>query len=110
MRATEITIPVQDAQLEGELSLSDESSGLVLFVHGSGSSRHSPRNQFVARVLREAGLGTLLFDLMTAEEEQAEARTRHLRFDIPFLAGRLVAATQWALDEATPRDIRVGYF
>src|SRR6266550_4525587 len=104
MRDTEITIPVQDARLGGELSLSDKSSGLLLFAHGSGSSRHSPRNQFVARMLREAGVGTLLFDLMTAEEEQAEAETRHLRFDIPFLARRLVAATRWALDEATVRD------
>jgi|SRR6266853_1703358 len=110
MRATEITIPVQDAQLGGELSLSDESSGLVLFAHGSGSSRHSPRNQFVAGMLRGAGVGTLLFDLMTAQEEQAGAGTRHLRFDIPFLAGRLVAATKWALDEATIRDISIGYF
>ncbi len=110
MRGTEITISVQDAHLRGELSLSDEVSGLVVFAHGSGSSRHSPRNQFVARTLREAGVGTLLFDLMTAEEEQAEANTRHLRFDIPFLARRLVAATQWALDEGTPRDISVGYF
>ncbi len=110
MRGTEITIPVQDAHLRGELSLSDEVSGLVVFAHGSGSSRHSPRNQFVARTLREAGVGTLLFDLMTAEEEQAETNTRHLRFDIPFLARRLVAATQWALDEGTTRDISVGYF
>src|SRR5439155_14032073 len=112
MRATEITIPIpnEDVHLGGELSLSDDASGLVLFAHGSGSSRHSARNQFVARVLREAGVGTLLFDLMTAEEEQAEAETRHLRFDIPFLARRLVAATQWALDKATMRDISVGYF
>src|SRR6266566_4561989 len=110
MRGTEITIPVQDVHLGGELSLSKEASGLVVFAHGSGSSRHSPRNQFVARMLRESGVGTLLFDLMTAEEEQAEASTRHLRFDIPFLARRLVAATQWVLDEGTIRDISVGYF
>ena len=112
MRATEITIPIpgEDVHLGGELSLSEKSSGLVLFAHGSGSSRHSPRNHFVARTLREAGVGTLLFDLMTVEEEQAEARTRHLRFDVPFLAKRLVAATQWALDEATMRDISAGYF
>src|SRR6266567_4184537 len=112
MKATEITIPIpgEDVHLGGELSLSEKSSGLVLFAHGSGSSRHSPRNQFVARTLREAGVGTMLFDLMTAEEEQAETNTRHLRFDIPFLARRLVAATQWALDEGTTRDISVGYF
>jgi pimeloyl-ACP methyl ester carboxylesterase len=83
---------------------------LVLFAHGSGSSRHSPRNQHVARVLREAGVGTLLFDLLTPEEEEAEAQTRHLRFDIPLLAERLVAATRWALDEAITSDIHAGYF
>jgi len=112
MQGTEITIPIpaEDVHLKGELRLSDDSSGLVLFAHGSGSSRHSPRNQFVARMLRDAGVGTLLFDLMTAEEETAEANSRHLRFDIPFLARRLVTATQWALDEATTRDISVGYF
>src|SRR5207248_10702510 len=82
MRATEITVPIpgEDVHLGGELSLSDDASGLVLFAHGSGSSRHSPRNQFVSGMLREAGVGTMLFDLMTAEEEQVEARTRHLRF------------------------------
>jgi pimeloyl-ACP methyl ester carboxylesterase len=82
----------------------------VLFAHGSGSSRHSPRNQYVAGVLRKAGLGTLLFDLLTAEEEQAEMATRHLRFDIPLLAERLVAATEWVRDRGTTRDINVGYF
>src|SRR2546425_12721249 len=111
MRATEITIPIpnEDVRLGGELSLSDDASGLVLFAHGSGSSRHSPRNQLVARTLRQAGVGTLLFDLMTAEEEEAEAYTRHLRFDIPFLARRLVAATGWALDQTATRDINLGY-
>jgi putative phosphoribosyl transferase len=110
MPANEITIPLKDVRLGGELNLPEKALGLVLFAHGSGSSRHSPRNQLVARTLRQAGMGTLLFDLMTAEEEQAEAHTRHLRFDIPFLARRLVAATRWALDEATLRDINVGYF
>lgn len=90
--------------------MSPKALGLVLFAHGSGSSRHSPRNQYVASVLREAGVGTLLFDLLTAEEERAEAYTRHLRFDIHLLARRLVTATRWALDEATTRDINVGYF
>jgi pimeloyl-ACP methyl ester carboxylesterase len=84
--------------------------GLVVFAHGSGSSRMSPRNQAVARTLRESGLGTLLFDLLTAEEEQAEAYTRHLRFNIPFLAERLEAATRWALDRASMRDLSLGYF
>jgi pimeloyl-ACP methyl ester carboxylesterase len=110
MTTTEITIPLNRVRLEGELELPSNALGLVLFAHGSGSSRHSPRNQFVARTLREARLGTLLFDLLTAEEELAEAHTRHLRFNIPFLAERLVAATRWALDEATTRDMPAGYF
>jgi putative phosphoribosyl transferase len=110
MTANEITIPLKGVKLAGELVLPEDAMGLVLFAHGSGSSRHSPRNQYVARVLRQGKVGTLLFDLLTAEEEQAEAYTRHLRFNIPFLAERLVEATRWALDRATPRDINVGYF
>lgn len=110
MANSEITIPVQGVQLQGDLNLSSDSSGLVIFAHGSGSSRHSPRNQSVARVLREKGLGTLLFDLLTPAEEQAESRTRHLRFDIPFLAERLAEATRWTLDQATSRDLNVGFF
>ena len=106
----DISIPLRGVKLGGELHLPPKALGLVLFAHGSGSSRHSPRNQLVARVLREAGVGTLLFDLMTAEEEQAEAHTRHLRFNIPFLAERLVAATRWALDRASMRDMNIGYF
>jgi putative phosphoribosyl transferase len=104
-----IVIPVQGVSLGGELNLAADACGLVLFAHGSGSSRHSPRNQFVARTLREAGLGTLLFDLLTREEEQAEARTRHLRFDIPLLAARLADATRW-VSAQTHRDVRAGYF
>ena len=110
MTGTDIIIPVKGARLSGELILPPQASGLVLFAHGSGSSRHSPRNQYVAGVLREAGLGTLLFDLLTPQEEQAEAVTRHLRFDIPLLAERLVAATRWALDRGTTRDLNAGYF
>ena len=106
----EIEINVKGVKLGGELNLPPKALGLVLFAHGSGSSRHSPRNQFVARTLREAGVGTLLFDLLTAEEEETEAHTRHLRFNIPMLAERLVAATRWALDEGTTRDINLGYF
>jgi pimeloyl-ACP methyl ester carboxylesterase len=107
---SENQIPVKGKVLGGELKLPSDAEGLIIFAHGSGSSRHSPRNQFVARTLREAKLGTLLFDLLTAEEEEAEAYTRHLRFNIPFLADRLVEATRWALDVATTRDISVGYF
>ncbi|MEY2429779.1 MAG: hypothetical protein QOJ40_2664 [Verrucomicrobiota bacterium] len=110
MSRNEITIPLPDAVLGGDLNLPSDALGLVLFAHGSGSSRHSPRNQYVARILQEAGIGTLLFDLLTVREEEAEARTRHLRFDIPFLAGRLVAATRWAMDQPASRDLHVGFF
>src|SRR6266403_4310289 len=110
MAGNEIIIPLKGVSLGGELNLPPPASGLVLFAHGSGSSRHSPRNQFVARILREAGLGTLLFDLLTAEEELAEAETRHFRFNIPFLARRLVAATRWAWEQTAARGISLGYF
>jgi len=110
MPGSEMTIRVKDVSLSGELNVPQKALGLVLFAHGSGSGRHSPRNQSVARVLREAGVGTLLFDLLPVEEEQAEAYTRHLRFDIPFLAERLVAATRWVLDEATTSNLNLGYF
>src|SRR5215469_3420460 len=106
-----IFIRLKEVKLEGELNLPPDASSLVLFAHGSGSSRQSPRNQFVARTLSRGGkTGTLLFDLLTAEEEQAEAYTRHLRFNIPLLAERLIAVTRWALDKVTTRDLNVGYF
>jgi putative phosphoribosyl transferase len=105
-----ISIPVNGIQLGGELELSPQSTGIIVFAHGSGSSRHSPRNQHVARVLHEAGMGTLLFDLLTPEEEQAEANTGRLRFNIPLLAQRLVAATRWVWDKETTRDLNTGFF
>ena len=110
MAVEQVSIPLQVVKLQGELSLPPKAMGLVIFAHGSGSSRHSPRNQYVARVLREAGLGTLLFDLLTAEEEASEARTGALRFNIPLLAERLVGATRWVLDEASSSDLNAGYF
>jgi putative phosphoribosyl transferase len=118
MAIEETSIPLNDVTMGASVTMPRNSSGLVIFAHGSGSSRHSPRNQYVAGVLREAGLGTLLFDLLTAEEERAEAYTRHLRFNIPFLAKRLVGATRWALDlagratndEMKPRELNIGYF
>jgi pimeloyl-ACP methyl ester carboxylesterase len=106
----ETSIVLSGVTLGANLAIPPEASGLVIFAHGSGSSRHSPRNQYVAGMLREAGLGTMLFDLLTAEEEQAEAYTRHLRFNIPFLAERLAGATRWALDKTGSRDLNVGYF
>src|SRR4051812_4855778 len=95
MRAQQVIIPVRGAELEGEMEVPPNAPGLVLFAHGSGSGRHSPRNQFVARVLRAGGLATLLFDLLTGDEEQTEVQTRHLRFDIPLLADRLAGVTRW---------------
>ena len=87
-----VIIPAGRAELSGDLDLPAESAGLVLFAHGSGSSRHSPRNRYVAEVIREAGIGTLLFDLLTQEEEAEDQFTGHLRFDINLLASRLTEA------------------
>src|SRR5262245_61933299 len=91
----EVQIPFDRFQLDGELVVPADAAGVVLFAHGSGSSRHSPRNQFVARVLREHGVGTLLFDLLTAAEEQEDRFTGHLRFDIKLLSQRLEQVTRW---------------
>src|SRR6184192_4297947 len=107
---TEITIPAGAATLAGALSLPERAHTLVLFVHGSGSSRHSPRNQFVARALNDAGLATLLFDLLTPEEESIDLYTREHRFDIGLLAERLVYATKWARQQKQIADLNIGYF
>ena len=96
--------------LEGDLTLPADPVGLVLFAHGSGSSRHSPRNQQVARELNRARLGTLLIDLLTPEEEQVDIRTRHLRFDIGLLADRLAGAVDWLGSHPGTRGLRVGLF
>ena len=96
MYVDSVQIQTEEAELQGDLVVPDQATGLILFAHGSGSSRLSPRNQFVAQVLNEAGLGTLLLDLLTAEEEAADVYTRQYRFDIPLLARRLVGATDWA--------------
>jgi len=96
--------------LEGNLVIPEDAQGIVMFVHGSGSSRHSSRNKFVARTLQEGGLATLLFDLLTAEEEQIDMRTRHLRFDIDLLAERVVGATDWLLAQPDTRELDIGYF
>ncbi len=110
MKISEITLPLAEAQLSGQLCIPAEARGLVIFAHGSGSSRHSPRNQFVARVLQQAGLGTLLFDLLTPEEELAEWHTRHLRFDIPLLARRLIGVTRWAGEHPPCAQLKPAYF
>lgn len=96
--------------LEGNLVVPEAARGIVLFAHGSGSSRHSPRNRYVAQVLQQGGLGTLLIDLLTREEEEEERWTGHLRFDIGLLADRLVGATDWLLQQPRTRDLRIGYF
>ena len=98
------------AVLFGNLHIPEGAAALVLFAHGSGSSRHSPRNQSVARTLNDAGLATLLFDLLTQEEEAIDARTAELRFNIKLLAERLVHATNWAKQEHQTRDLQIGYF
>src|SRR3954465_15407008 len=96
--------------LEGNLNLPDGAPGVVLFAHGSGSSRHSPRNRYVASVLQEAGLATLLVDLLTPEEERIDMRTAHIRFDIDLLAIRLVGCTAWLAQQPATQELRVGYF
>jgi putative phosphoribosyl transferase len=115
--AMDVHIPAGGVRLDGELVLPEGAQGVVLFAHGSGSSRHSPRNQHVAGVIRAFGIGTLLFDLLTPEEERLDIRTRQLRFDIRLLAERLVGATRWLGESAEwigeqgrPEHLRPGYF
>jgi putative phosphoribosyl transferase len=107
---SDVQIPAGSATLDGNLTTVDQTKAFVLFAHGSGSSRHSPRNQFVARTLNAAGLATLLFDLLTPEEESVDLYTREHRFDISLLAERLVYATKWAKQQKQTHDLRVGYF
>lgn len=107
----EVRIQAGKVTLEGTLSVPREATGVVIFAHGSGSSRYSPRNQYVATALREAGLGTLLFDLLTKKEEAEDMFRGHLRFDIRLLADRMVAATDWFLKHtAAGRTLQLGYF
>ena len=105
-----VNIPSGRVRLEGELKIPAGASGVVLFAHGSGSSRHSPRNQFVARVFRDSGNGTLLFDLLTREEEIEDEITRRLRFDIGLLAQRLADATRWLIAQPLASRLGIGYF
>jgi len=106
----EVQIQAGRAVLSGNLIIPQNAAALVLFAHGSGSSRRSPRNQFVARTLNDAGLVTLLFDLLTQEEEAMDMRTREHRFNIGLLAERLLHATRWVKQQKQTRDLRVGYF
>jgi len=105
-----VRIAAPTATLDGDLTVPDGARAVILFAHGSGSGRHSPRNRLVARALQDAGLATLLMDLLTRQEEAADAVTGRLRFDIPLLAARLVAATDWILARADTGRLRIGYF
>lgn len=107
-RAVSITLP--DAVLEGDLTLPHGARGLVVFAHGSGSSRHSPRNRFVAQVINDAGLGTLLMDLLTVEEEREDEVTRELRFDIGLLARRVAQVVEWAAGREELAGMKIGLF
>ncbi len=101
-----IQIPINSIQLEGMLAIPDGAKGLVIFVHGAGSSRLSPRNNFVAEELQKVGLGTLLFDLLTEEEDEIYEN----RFDIPLLADRLNAVTEWIKKQKEVKNLNIGYF
>ena len=106
----EVQLKAGEVTLAGNLALTPEAHGIVLFAHGSGSGRHSPRNQFVASRLQEVGLATLLFDLLSAEEEAEDQYRAHLRFDIGLLADRLVGVTDWLGRQLSTGDLPVGYF
>jgi putative phosphoribosyl transferase len=107
---TTVSVPVDGVRLEGGLAVPERAAGIVVFAHGSGSSRHSPRNRDVAEVLQEGGLATLLFDLLTPKEEVLDARTAALRFDAEMLARRLLGATDWLARRPGVDRLKVGYF
>src|SRR5918998_889968 len=107
MKEREVRFSAGPGGVEGILDIPEGAQGIVLFAHGSGSGRHSPRNRYVAGALREAGLATLLIDLLTPEEEAVDLRTRSLRFDIRLLADRLVGATDWLARQPDTRELRV---
>ncbi|MBI2384727.1 MAG: dienelactone hydrolase family protein [Elusimicrobia bacterium] len=109
-RPAPVSIPARGVEVKGDLVVPADATGVVLFAHGSGSSRLSPRNRFVAEALNRRGLATLLADLLTASEEEADAATAELRFDIPFLAGRLDAVSSWLRDRPETRGLPLGYF
>jgi dienelactone hydrolase len=106
----DVHIPIGSITLEGNLIIPEGANGIVAFAHGSGSSRHSSRNKYVAQELQKEGLGTLLFDLLTAEEERIDMVTAHLRFDIDLLANRLVDVTNWLLSNPDTKNLNIGYF
>jgi putative phosphoribosyl transferase len=105
-----VRVAAGSVTLDGNLAIPQNAGAIVLFAHGSGSSRHSARNRYVARVLNEAKLATLLIDLLTVHEEVIDARTAHLRFDIDLLTERLVDATDWLTQFPDTKDLPIGYF
>lgn len=105
-----VTVLVDSINLDGDLSIPTAAKGAVLFAHGSGSSRHSPRNRYVADMLNEGGLATLLIDLLNADEQEVDLQTAHLRFDIPMLARRLAAITEWLARRPDTAGLRLGHF
>jgi len=107
---TEISVGAGRVTLSGTLGLPRDTRMIVVFAHGSGSSRHSPRNRYVARTLQRQGIGTLLFDLLTTDEEAIDEATAELRFNIPFLANRLCAVTLWLIHQPDVRHLKLGYF
>jgi putative phosphoribosyl transferase len=107
---TTVTIPVGQNTIEGDLTLPEIAKAAVIFAHGSGSSRHSPRNKYVSEMLNNAGLATLLIDLLTAEEELVDIRTAEHRFNIDLLADRLIAATDWSSKDSRIANLPIGYF
>lgn len=106
----QVSLSSQDVRLDADLSIPRDASAVILFAHGSGSSRHSPRSKFVASQLNRAGFATLLLDLLTAAEEQAEFHTKHLRFNIALLAERLCAAVDWLSMQKLTKDFAIGCF
>jgi dienelactone hydrolase len=109
-RLKAVQIPIGEVTLQGDLAIPDSAIGVVVFAHGSGSGRLSPRNRYVAQVLQEAGLATLLMDLLTSEEEAFDAQTAALRFDIGLLARRLIEATRWLAVQSETAPLPIGYF
>jgi putative phosphoribosyl transferase len=105
-----ITIPLTEAKLAGNLNFPEDASGMIIFAHGSGSSRFSPRNNYVAKLLNLSGWATLLFDLLTAEEDHIDEYTRQYRFNIPLLANRLSQTTEWLKTQSSIKNLPMAYF
>src|SRR5579883_630551 len=110
LAVTEQAVTIPPHGLSGDLVVPEKAAGVVIFAHGSGSSRHSPRNRYVAAALQQAGFATLLMDLLTAAEERVDLRTAQLRFNIALLAGRLLQATDWVQNNTAVKRLPLGYF